>query len=299
MNILSGVGLIIGLLVGSLSNALAQRSLTTTTFFGRSYCPHCHQQLRWYDLFPILSYLFLRGKCRYCHQAIPIEYLLTEGLVAILISYTFATVLPANLLTNFSIISVLPIADTLFKTFIIFVMVTTLITDFKQGIIPDRITYPSIVVGIIYSSLITIFKIYLIYQSIVHSALGKYLLPPQSDYFYRHALAASEPLIFGIISGVIIGLFFAALIIFTKGRGMGGGDLKLGIFIGLVLSFPNALIALMLSFLSGSIAGITLLIIGKRKLGQTIPFGPFLSIGTIATLFWSDKILNWYLNLKF
>jgi prepilin signal peptidase PulO-like enzyme (type II secretory pathway) len=94
-------------------------------------------------------------------------------------------------------------------------------------------------------------------------------------------------------------LFFGSIIFFTKGRGMGGGDLKLGIFLGLVYGLPNALVLLMLAFLTGSIAGITLILLNKRKLGQSIPFGPFLSLGALITLFFGNQILNWYLHLSF
>lgn len=298
MNTFSGLGLIIGLLIGSLANALAQRSLTNTTFLGRSYCPHCRKQLRWYDLLPVFSFVFLKGKCRYCQKKIPLEYLLTEVSMGVLISYLLTITLPIDLLNNFTFASILPISEAILGIFIIFVMVTTLITDLKQGIIPDRITQPSTIIVLIFLCLITVVKIILIYLSIINSALGKYLLPPMSDYFYRHALYAAEPLIWGVVSAIGIGLFFMALILVTRGRGMGGGDLKLGIFIGLVLGFPNAVVALMLSFLVGSIAGVGLLLTGKRKLGQTIPFGPFLSIGTIAALFWGEAIMKWYFNFK-
>jgi leader peptidase (prepilin peptidase)/N-methyltransferase len=99
-------------------------------------------------------------------------------------------------------------------------------------------------------------------------------------------------------SGIGIGLFFLILILATKGRGMGGGDMKLGVFIGLVLSFPHSLAALMLAFLFGSVLGVGLIISRLKKFGETIPFGPFLSLASIIILIWGDQIINWYLNFN-
>jgi prepilin signal peptidase PulO-like enzyme (type II secretory pathway) len=87
-----------------------------------------------------------------------------------------------------------------------------------------------------------------------------------------------QPFISGVISAFALMLFFASLIIVTRGRGMGGGDLKLSIFLGLVFGFPKSLLAVMLGFLTGSVVGIALLILRRKHFGQTIPFGPLLFI---------------------
>jgi leader peptidase (prepilin peptidase)/N-methyltransferase len=79
---------------------------------------------------------------------------------------------------------------------------------------------------------------------------------------------------------------------------MGGGDMKLGVFIGLVLGFPASLVGIMLAFLLGSVFGIGLLISRVKKFGQTIPFGPFLSLASIAALLWGEEIVNWYFHFQ-
>ncbi len=278
---------------------MADRSLTGDSFWGRSYCTSCKKQLRWYDLFPVLSYLIARGKCRDCHKKIPLECLLIEILMGILVSYLFFQSVPASFLTLPTLQLSLIAIDLIFKIFIVSVLVAVLITDLKSGLIPDRITYPSIIIAFIYLASATIFKIYIYYQSLLQSPLGKYLLPPQSDFFLRHAYIILTPFLYSVISAFIIGLFFLILIVLTRGRGMGGGDMKLGVFLGMGFGFPQSLLVLVLAFLTGSAAGITLLILGKKKLGNTIPFGPFLSLGGLLSIFWGDKILNWYLNLKY
>ena len=78
---------------------------------------------------------------------------------------------------------------------------------------------------------------------------------------------------------------------------MGGGDVKLGAFIGIVLGFPQGLLAIVLSFLLGAVFSVVLLLTGKKHFGQVIPFGPFLVTGSLVTLFWGKEILDWYINL--
>lgn len=87
-----------------------------------------------------------------------------------------------------------------------------------------------------------------------------------------------------------------ALIAVTKGKGMGGGDVKLGVLMGLGLGFPQSILAVILAFLSGAIVSLILISGGKKHFGQTIPFGPFLVLGSLITLFWGNRILDWYLH---
>ena len=108
---------------------------------------------------------------------------------------------------------------------------------------------------------------------------------------------AVEPLLWGALMGLVLSGFFLSLIIITKGKGMGGGDVKLGAFIGIMLGFPQALLAVVLAFSSGAIFSVGLIFAGKKHFGQVVPFGPFLVIGALITLFWGEQILNWYLGL--
>ncbi len=292
------IGFILGIALGSLIDCLAYRSLTTETFFGRSYCDKCKKQLAWYDLIPIISYLSLKGKCRYCHKSLPIEFLLVEILTGLLVSLLFFIYLPANFPSLNPQTLTFTLLDLGFKSFIICILIIVLLTDLKKGLIPNRITYPSIIITFVYLLTISISKIVLLYFSMTNDPLGKLLLPPHSDYFYRHALILLQPLGENLLASFLLGLFFFLLIVFTRGRGMGGGDFKLSIFLGLAFGLYNSLALLMLAFFTGSIVGILLLIFGQKKIGQTIPFGPFLTLGSLITLFWGEKLLSWYLNLK-
>lgn len=292
-------GFILGSILGSLVKVLADRSLANKSFWGRSYCEKCKKTLSPYDLFPILSYLLLKGRCRYCQTPIAIEYLLIEVLMGLLIALLFLLNVPANFLILPWYSQVVITLDTIFKAFAIVVFISLFLTDLKDWLIPDRISIPAIIISLIYWVALTIFKIFVLFISLSQDALGKYLLPPHSDYFARHILINAQDFLSALIAATIIALFFGSLIFITKGRGMGGGDLKLGIFMGLVLGFPNAIVAILLSFLMGSIVGLTLILFRVKKLKNLIPFGPFLVVGAIIALFWSEEIIKFYLNFRF
>lgn len=243
-------GFILGTVLGSFVKVLADRSLTKKSFSGRSYCPKCKHNLRWYDLFPVLSFISTGGKCRYCQKKIGVEYPLVEIVMGILVGFLFWQSFQSSVL----------ILDLIFKTFFITVLAVLFITDLKKMFIPDRIVIPAIIISLIYLVLQLLF----------------------------------EP----VLMAFLIGSFFMALIIITKGKGMGGGDVKLGVFMGLALGFPQALVALIIAFLSGAIVSLMLIVGGKKHFGQVIPFGPFLVTGSLVALFWGDKILQWYLTIN-
>jgi prepilin signal peptidase PulO-like enzyme (type II secretory pathway) len=291
------LGFVLGTVLGSLSKALADRSLINKSFWGRSYCPSCKHQLSWYDLFPIFSYIFQKGRCRYCHKKIGLEYPVVELILGILITYLFYTYAGALLNYQNPFSYAILIFEVIFKIFIIVIFAIVFLTDIKKTLIPDRITYPAIIISFFALLFFYLYQIWYVYYALSESAVGKYLLPPHSDYFQRHALDFGLDFLTAVVTGLGLGLFFLILILITKGKGMGGGDLKLSLFIGLVFSFPLALVQLMLSFLLGSIVGVILLLWRKKGFGQTIPFGPFLSLGGIITLFWGQKILDYYLSL--
>lgn len=290
------LGVILGLVLGSLVECLGRRATTTKSFWGRSFCDNCKKILRWYDLFPILSYILLSGKCRYCHKKIPLEETVVEIVFAVLIGMLFFYTVPANLLELSNAQLILTVAELIFKVFVICVLGILFITDIREGLIPDRISYPAILISLGYLLAASIYKVGLLYQSLSSSVLGKYLLPPHSDYFQRHALLSAATLFSGLESAALITLFFGSLILVTRGRGMGGGDLKLGVFIGLSLGVMNGVLALFLAFVLGSIVGVVLLIFRKKHFGQTIPFGPFLSLGSYTALVFGKQILENYLK---
>ena len=243
-----------GLIIGSFLNCLIYRLEKNKSFLkGRSYCPHCNKTLKWFDLIPILSFLFLRAKCRYCKKKISFQYPLVElvtGLLFVLIFWHFGFNVGFVALSYFLISTVFLI--------IIFVY------DLKHYIIPDKIIYPAIVIAIIFNLQFLVFNQFSIFK-------------------------------FSILSAVLPALFFLAIILLSRGRAMGWGDFKLAILMGLLLGWPNILVAFFLAFLMGSLVGMGLIISKRKTIKSIIPFGPFLVIATFIALFFGEQIITWYL----
>ncbi len=231
-----------GLVVGSFLNCVIYRLEREESFLkGRSYCPFCKHILNWQDLIPVLSFLFLKGRCRYCQQKISLQYPLVElatGLIFILVILT-----PSNIYAYAYLL--------LMSCFLIIIF----IYDLKHYIIPDKVIYPAIAIALIFN------------------------FP------------------FSILSAFGAAAFFLAIVLISRGKWMGVGDIKLAFLMGLVLGFPNILVALFSAFLIGAIIGIGLIAAGKKTLKSEVPFGPFLVTGTFMAIFWGEKLINWYFNL--
>lgn len=293
------IGFLIGAILGSFIEASSKRVSRHQSIKGRSYCLRCKHNLNWYDLFPVLSYLSLKGCCRYCKNPIPKDDLLVEVMMGILTALFLWHYLPdLGLLTNLNTSTILLFADILFKLAAVAVLVIIFLIDLRTGLIPDKITYPASIAALVYLLSIAGIKSFIFYQQLNSNIIGKYLLPPHSNYFYDQLIRLWTAVGFNIASAILSALIFILIIIVTKGKGMGWGDVKFVFFMGLILGFPNIIVAIFLAFLSGAIISLLLIAINKKHFGQTIPFGPFLSLGTFLALLYGNKIIDWYLKLR-
>ena len=260
-----------GLVIGSFLNCVIYRLYTREGFFvGRSHCPKCGHKLAWYDLIPLFSFIALRGRCRYCRQKISLQYPLVElatGIIFLLIfkfqALNFGELSIFNFYFLFSVFYFLLIASFLI---IIFTY------DLQHYIIPDRIIYPAVAIVFLYQ----LFKVW-------------------SSGFSPNLKILTNPL----LSALFASAFFLAIVLASRGRWMGFGDVKLAFFMGLFLGFPDILVALFLAFFIGAIIGTGLIIFKKKGFRSEIPFGPFLVTGTLIAFFWGEEIINWYLSLMF
>ncbi len=248
---------ICGLFIGSFLNVLIDRlPRGETVVKGKSRCESCKHKLAWYDLIPILSFVELRGKCRYCGALLSWYYPLVEVITGGLFVLTFHYLQQSNL--PFTIYHLPFIFQLAYFLFLISSLVVIFFTDLKYGIIPDKVVYPAVFVS-------------LFYLFIIHNSL-----------FIIHILSA-----FGAFA------FFFLLFAITRGRGMGFGDVKLAFLLGLFLGFPKIVIGLYIAFLTGAVVSLILVVWGKKKLkGSTIPFGPFLVFGTIVAHFLGNVFLR-------
>jgi leader peptidase (prepilin peptidase)/N-methyltransferase len=279
-----------GLCVGSFLNVVIERLPRGEDIVrGRSRCPQCGHELAGRDLIPLLSFALLRGRCRYCREPISVQYPLVELVTGAL--FAVGGVSMCQCVNVSTLISALPFI--LYSSFLIPVFAI----DLKHGIIPDRIVFPAIalvggfrVIGVIWG----IGEMWGKLRNDV-GGLGPYLL--NTDFFRHHAWFELRPFLFTLVGSFILYSFFFILHSLFRGRALGGGDVKLAFLVGLITGFPSMIVAVFSAFLTGAIISVILMMLGKKKFGETIPFGPFLVIGTYVALFWGDDIINWYLRL--
>ncbi len=262
---LLAVGIFIfGACIGSFLNCVIYRLEEEKSLKGRSFCPHCKHMLAWHDLFPVFSFLFLGGKCRYCKAKISVQYPLVEistGLIFLLIfNFKFFPIASLSRILDGSAVG------TILNLFFLFYIASTLIIifiyDLKHYLIPEVVLLPAVAITFIYQLLN--FKLQIL----------PYLL-----------------------ATFIAGGIFYLMYWLSKEKAMGFGDVELVVLMGFLLSWPNLILALFLAFFFGAIIGLALMIFEGKKLKSLIPFGPFLIAGTFIAMFFGNYIIQWYLNL--
>lgn len=259
---------ILGLIIGSFTNCFIWRLYKKESLWNRSYCPACLKKISWYDNIPLLSYFILRGKCRKCKKAISLRYPIVELSVAILFTLSFYLNCKNLLPESLSIYNCFFILEPSFLLiflrdfFAIFVLVVIFIYDLKWMIIRDIVILPASVV-------VFILNLFLNFSPLTLLAMG-----------------------------IIGASFFLLQFIVSRGTWIGGGDIRLGLFMGLLLGKLDYLItALIIAYFVGSIVSIGLVLGKKKQWSSKVPLGIFLSFSTIITLFFGKEIVDWYLNL--
>jgi len=256
---------IFGSIVGSFLNVCIYRMpLGKSVVWPGSHCPLCEKKIPWYDNVPFLSYVFLMGKCRFCHGHISPRYLIVELLTAAMFVLFFKRY---GLSYDFFF----------YIVFVCSLIVATFV-DIGHRIIPDEISVGGMILGFILSSIKGFNLRPVSYHAgpMVNSFLGIiigggiiYLTGIGFDFVYFKLL--KRPPIQG------------------ETESMGGGDVKLLAMIGAFLGWKNALIAFFLAPLSGLIFGLVNLVVKKD---HTLPYGPFLSFSAVVSMFWADKIVG-------
>ena len=257
-----------GASVGSFLNVILDRYNTGLSFWGgKSFCFSCNYKLQKKDMFPIFSFLFLKGRCRNCGSRIPNESLFVElimGILSVLLVYKISLF--------FSYISLSLVISYLLLVSIFGVIVLISFYDLRHMIIPN-------------SFLIAFFFLSFLYTLILDA---EYLL-----------------LIGNTISGIVLALPFLLIFILSKGRWMGFGDIKYIAVLGFFLGLVNGSSAIIIAFWVGAILSILLILVPKVlsilglsnirnrfKMNSAIPFGPFLSLGITLSFYLNVDILQ-------
>lgn len=228
---------------------------------GRSRCNTCKELIAWYDNIPLLSFVFLRGKCRKCSAKISLQYPAVELATALLFAAAG---------TRFFVFgSVEGALETTFALGLTAALVIIFVYDLRHMEIP--------VSALGFGILWTVFSLFFLWY---------FALP-------REAFLDSR-LFGGLIGGALAFTLFYALVFFSKETWMGEGDAWLALLLGLVVGWKLLLLALTIAFGSGALVGIALIAMKRKQMQSRIPFGPFLAVSVLFMLFFGRMIEGRY-----
>lgn len=220
----------------------------------------CGYELKWYDLVPLFSFIVLKGKCRKCGTKLSLQYPIIEALNGVMYVFVFVY-MRINLEELFfasSMKDIFPLFDALIICAFLSVLLVISVIDFRTYEIPLGCNFFILVLGIL-----------------------SLILHPQ-DLWNR------------IIGFFAVSLFLLIIYACTKGRGIGGGDIKLMAVAGLLLGWKQIILAFILGCVLGSILHILRMKISKAD--HVLAFGPYLSLGLAIAVLFGEQILNWYLG---
>lgn len=247
---------LIGLLIGSFLNVCIFRLPRDLSVVApRSFCPGCEKTIAWYDNIPVLSYVLLGARCRYCKERIPIRYPLVE------ISTAAAFAVCAGAF-GFSLFA---LKWALFSA----ILITLIASDIEERILPDEFTLGGTAIGLILSAFVPMDP------GFVHLFLGRYLEP--------RWLSVGEAILGAAFCSGLFWLFGWAFEKIRKKEGLGFGDVKMIGMIGAFLGLQGALLTLIVASLFGSVGGLLYFwLSGKDWSSYPLPFGSFLGLAALA-----------------
>lgn len=307
---------LLGLIFGSFATMAAHRIPLRASLNGRSKCPACGHTITAGENIPVLSYLMQRGRCRHCGAGISMRYPLIEILTAVLFvlaALRFGPSLRAGIYAAF-----------------FWVLVMLSVIDLEHRLLPDRVVFTALaagslllladavseggfgrMTGVVVASVAIVGALLWVLAPRRRPPSGSENLSASSLLGLGFVLAWMCFVGFGIIdgpqtsiSGALVGAavfagFFLAVTLLVP-QGMGGGDVKLGLLLGIFLGYLGApglvLVAMFMAFLLGSLVSVVVLLAGgSRK--SAIPFGPFLSLGAVVSVLVGDRVIDLYLGL--
>lgn len=249
-----------GAIFGSFGNVLIYRIPEKLSIVDPpSFCPNCRTRIRWYDNIPLVSFVLLKGRCRFCNAKIPFRYFFVELLTALAFSTAY---LKAG-----------DIVEAVFGSILFFYLIVVSFIDLEKRIIPDKINYGFFIISMLAIA--------------IASLCGSQTIPLTGKRGFLPSLS-------GIL---LISLFFLAIDWFSyrffKKPGIGFGDVKMGVNIGLYTGYYS----LMVPLLAYAIATVFTPALTRRFKDGYIPFGPFLALSTFLVVLYGPEMLRAYMSL--
>jgi prepilin signal peptidase PulO-like enzyme (type II secretory pathway) len=284
---------VFGAAIGSFLNVVALRYdgekflFSTKAIGGRSHCPHCKKTLQWYELIPLVSFAIQGGKCRNCKTHIswryPIMELLSAAIFVLIplrfstVAY-FATAAATGAPQMAALIGVSAIWIIAFELLLLIAYI-----DILLSIIPDELNIALAVVALVEIAFVA--HAFGIGNPSFFGGFAS-IFGLQANVWINHIVGAG----FGVA-------FFGAIVAVTRGRGMGMGDVKLALPLGLLFGWPDILIIAMMAFVLGGVYGLIIITAGKKTMKSAVPFGPFLVIASTIAFFVGSALFNWYFHM--
>jgi leader peptidase (prepilin peptidase)/N-methyltransferase len=261
---------VFGALIGSFLNVVIHRVPREESIaFPASHCPSCDAAIRPYDNIPVVSWAVLRGRCRSCRAPISARYPAVELLTAVMFALTYLLHSGLTLSLPFDLAFVAAILALIF-------------IDAEHMILPNVITYPGAALA-------------LLARVVVPNLYGVATLGGAQTQLRPWLVSFG-----GAVVGALVGGGFLWLVgwLWERARGveaMGLGDVKMMFMVGAFLGWPLTLLTLFVGVLTGSIAGVAVMLGRKeRDMQMMLPFGIFLGAGSLVSLFFGTAIIDWY-----
>jgi len=269
-----------GAILGSFLNVLILRYELGGAVFGRhlkgrSHCPHCNKTLSWYELMPIISFIIQLGRCRGCGQKISLQYPIVEIMAGVIV----ATIPQILGFTPFALIWAIALLVLLVISFI----------DVRHYVIPDALTIIIALLGVVVTAIIMM------------GDVSRFTIIP-GTFLGDYALVFSftdNPWLARLFAAFIGGAFFSSIILLSRGKAMGWGDAKFVAAIGLLMGWPDTLMAIIIAFVIGAIVGILMLVSKKKKFKDILPFGPFIALGVMMVVYFGHDIISLYFRFLY
>jgi leader peptidase (prepilin peptidase)/N-methyltransferase len=259
--------LVLGLCLGSFLNVcIARMPEDRSVVSPPSHCPHCGAGIAWYDNIPILSWLFLRARCRACGNGIAATYPLIEAATGLLVLLCWRQAIP-----GVEALDAAHLALFAYHTTFVCMLVGLTFIDLEHYIIPDEFSIYAVPVGVL-------------------GAVGINMLEPGLAPTWGQSLVGA--LAGGGFLLAVAGIYW----LIRREEGIGMGDVKLLAMIGAFLgAFPALFLVMLLASIIGSVVGIAHIVVQGRGMRTAIPFGPFLALGALITLFFGDVLVRFLL----
>ena len=266
--------ILLGLIIGSFLNVCISRIPEgESVVFPDSHCPKCRSRIKAYDNIPIISFLLLKGRCRVCKEPISWQYSVVEGLTAFIFWATFHLVGMQS--------------KTVLLLFFFSAIIVLIFIDLNHRILPDAITLPGIVVGLIFSLI-----------DPVKDGTSRFLLELAG---YTEVSVSVISFLDSLIGALVCGgfLWFVAEIYFRirKLEGLGFGDIKLMGMVGAFLGLRLALLTIMLGSLMGAVVGLIYIKAAGKEATYELPFGSFLGVAAIISALRGVQMIGQYTSI--